>query len=84
MDLSKKENRVLMFFITLFTGIFGVHWFIQKNYKKGVFYLFTIGGFFVCWLYDIFKSFFDIFNVDPIIEDLPAFDIVKTIYQIRN
>ena len=51
-----------MFFITFFTGCFGVHCFIQRNYKKGVFYLFTFGGFFVCWLYDIFKSFFDIFK----------------------
>ena len=50
MDLSIKENRILMFFITLFTGSFGVHWFIQKNYKRGIFYLFTFGGFFVCWL----------------------------------
>lgn len=62
MDLSIKENRILMFFITLFTGSFGVHWFIQKNYKRGIFYLFTFGGFFVCWLYDICKSFFDIFD----------------------
>lgn len=62
MDLSNKENRILMFFITFFTGCFGVHCFIQRNYKKGVFYLFTFGGFFVCWLYDIFKSFFDIFK----------------------
>ena len=62
MDLSHKENRILMFFITLFTGCFGVHCFIQRNYKKGLFYLFTIGGFFVCWLYDIVKAFFDIFD----------------------
>ena len=46
----------------IFTGSFGVHWFIQKNYKRGIFYLFTFGGFFVCWLYDICKSFFDIFD----------------------
>lgn len=67
MDLSIKENRILMFFITLFTGSFGVHWFIQKNYKKGIFYLFTFGGFFIGWLYDIYKSFFDIFNNEKFI-----------------
>lgn len=67
MDLSIKENRILMFFITLFTGSFGVHWFIQKNYKKGIFYLFTFGGFFIGWLYDICKSFFDIFNNEKFI-----------------
>lgn len=68
MNLSIKENRILMFFITLFTGSFGVHWFIQKNYKRGIFYLFTFGGFFVCWLYDICKSFFDIFDDKKIIK----------------
>ena len=67
MDLSIKENRILMFFITLFTGSFGVNWFIQKNYKKGIFYLFTFGGFFIGWLYDICKSFFDIFNNEKFI-----------------
>lgn len=65
MDLSIKSNRVVMFLITWFFGIFGIHWFIQKNYTKGFLYLISIGGFFVCWIYDIVKCFINIFNYNP-------------------
>lgn len=65
MDLSNKTNRIIMFCITYFLGMFGVHWFIQKDYKKGIIYLFTCGGFVFMWLIDIVKSFINIFNYNP-------------------
>ena len=77
MDLTKKKNRIFMFLITWFLGIFGVHWFVQKNYKKGCIYFITIGGFAICWIYDTFKAFMNIFkndlyfeNVSPINEQM--------------
>lgn len=62
MDLTKKKNRIFMFLITWFFGIFGVHWFVQKNYKKGCIYFITIGGFVIYWIYDTFKAFMNIFK----------------------
>lgn len=65
MDLSNKNNRIIMFIITYFLGIFGIHWFIQKNYTKGFLYLFSCGGFVVCWIYDVIRCFVNIFSYDP-------------------
>lgn len=62
MNLSKKSDRVLFFFITWLGGIFGIHWFIQKNYLKGFLYLFTAGGFIVCWIYDWIIALVNIFS----------------------
>lgn len=62
MDLATKSNRILFFFITWFGGIFGIHWFLLKNYSRGTIYLFTAGGFVVCWIYDVFKAFVSIFK----------------------
>lgn len=64
MDLSNKSNRIIMLFITYFLGIFGIHWFIQKNYTKGFLYLFSCGGFVVCWIYDVIRCFINIFKYD--------------------
>lgn len=65
MDLSNKNNRIIFFFITWIGGPFGIHWFIQKNYIKGILYLFSFGGFIVCWIYDWFISLKNIFSYDP-------------------
>ena len=70
MDLSKTKNRVIMFFITLFTGVFGGHYFIQKEYKTGLIYLFTIGGFMIGWALDVVKSFIAIFKYKPSSRDM--------------
>lgn len=66
MDLSNKNNRIIIFFITWFGGIFGIHWFVQKNPIKGIFYLLTAGCFIVGWIYDTVKTFINIFNYDPL------------------
>ena len=62
MNLSNKNNRIIFFFITWFGGIFGIHWFIQKNYTKGLIYLFTCGGFIFCWFYDWVMALINIFS----------------------
>ncbi len=62
MDLSSRTNRVIFFFITWIGGIFGIHWFVQRNYKKGLLYLLTFGGFMFCWMYDLFVALINIFS----------------------
>ena len=55
MDLSNKTNRVI-------GGMFGIHWFAQRNYKKGLLYLLTFGGFMFCWICDLFIALINIFS----------------------
>lgn len=62
MDLSRQSNRIIFFFITWIGGPFGIHWFVQKRYKKGFLYLFTAGGFIFCWIYDCVIAFINIFS----------------------
>ena len=49
------KNRWIALVICLFTGIFGGHHYYLGNWKKGLLYTFTSGGFIICWIYDIFK-----------------------------
>jgi len=51
-DISKEK---LDFIITLLLGFFGVHKFIQKDYKMGLIYLFTGGLFGIGWIVDVIK-----------------------------
>jgi TM2 domain-containing membrane protein YozV len=53
------KNRWIALVICLFTGIFGGHHYYLGNWKKGLLYTFTSGGFIICWIYDIFKILFD-------------------------
>lgn len=84
MDLSDKVNRILMFFITWFGGIFGIHWFVQKDYKRGVLYLLSAGGLIVCWVYDTFKAFVNIFKYSPHIQEQLIFDNNSTQTKSNN
>ena len=52
--MSKKVRII----IVVFLGIFGVHKFIDKDYKMGIIYLFTGGLFGIGWIIDIFKELF--------------------------
>lgn len=49
-----KEN-IKEFLIVFFLGFFGVHKFIDKNYKMGFLYLFTFGIFGIGWFVDVVK-----------------------------
>lgn len=48
-----KKTRLL---IVIFLGIFGVHKFIDKDYKMGLIYLFTGGLCGIGWIVDIIKE----------------------------
>ena len=48
-----KKTRLL---VVIFLGIFGVHKFIDKNYKLGFIYLFTGGLCGIGWIIDIIKE----------------------------
>jgi len=50
-----KKVRII---IVVFLGIFGVHKFIDKDYKMGIIYLLTGGLIGIGWIIDIFKEIF--------------------------
>ena len=56
---NKKIIRIL---IVIFLGPFGVHKFIDKEYKMGVIYIFTCGLFLFGWFYDIIKEIYRYFK----------------------
>lgn len=45
------------FYLCLFGGWFGLHKFIEKDYKKGFLYLFTLGGLIFLWVRDTIALF---------------------------
>lgn len=49
------KNKWVMFMICLFFGYFGIHKFIEKDYKMGILYLCTLGLFGIGWIYDLYK-----------------------------
>lgn len=51
-----KKTRLL---IVIFLGVFGVHKFIDKDYKMGLIYLFTGGLCGIGWIIDIIKEFIE-------------------------
>ena len=62
-DISKEKINLI---ITILLGFFGVHKFIQKEYKMGIIYLFTGGLFGIGWIIDIIKALKDFFEVNKI------------------
>lgn len=50
MEKYSKESKIL---ITIFGGWFGLHYYLDKNYKKGILYTLTMGIFYVGWIIDI-------------------------------
>lgn len=50
--MDKRKQDIL---IVVFLGIFGVHKFMNKDYKMGFIYLFTAGLFGIGWIIDIIK-----------------------------
>ncbi len=48
-------NYKTAFYLCLFGGFLGLHKFYQRDYKKGLLYLFTIGLFMFGWLTDCIR-----------------------------
>lgn len=55
-------DRKVRIIIVVFLGMFGIHKFIDKDYKMGLIYLFTGGLFGIGWFIDIFKELFGTTN----------------------
>ena len=51
-------NKTTKLIITILFGWFGIHKFIEKDYKMGIIYMFTVGLFGIGWFIDIFKVLF--------------------------
>jgi len=52
MDKYSRNGKIL---ITVLGGWFGLHHYLNKNYKMGVLYTFTFGCFYIGWIIDIVK-----------------------------
>lgn len=59
---SVTDSKAAMFFICLFTGVFGIHRFISGKIGTGVLYLFTYGFFGIGVLIDLIKILTDNFD----------------------
>ena len=59
------KSKSTMFFLWLFTGLFGGHRFYVGKNLSGIVYLFTCGLFFIGWALDFFKlgSMVDNYNL---------------------
>ena len=71
-----KEN-IKEFLIVFFLGFFGVHKFIDKNYKMGFLYLFTFGIFGIGWFVDVVKVLMKFNSAD--FKSLMGYDALKSI-----
>ena len=49
------KNDKVAFWLCVFLGYFGVHWFYLGNFKKGILYFFTCGLFGIGWIIDIIR-----------------------------
>ena len=56
------NKKIIKILIVIFLGPFGVHKFMNKEYKMGFIYLFTCGLFMFGWLYDIIKEIYRYFK----------------------
>lgn len=50
-----KYSRKSQILITILGGWFGLHHYLNKNYKKGILYTLTLGIFYIGWIIDIIK-----------------------------
>ena len=52
---TSDKKKWVAFFLCLFGGFFGLHYFYVGRYGKGVLYLFTMGLFVLGWWHDLGK-----------------------------
>lgn len=53
------NSKTIKLLVTIFFGFLGVHKFMERNYKMGFIYLFTMGLCGIGWIIDIFKVAFE-------------------------
>ena len=54
-SIKRRKLKLTFLCILPHTGLFGVHRFLSKKPKSGLFMLFTAGGFLILWITDIFR-----------------------------
>ena len=52
---TSDKKKWVAFFLCLFGGCFGLHYFYVGRYGKGILYVFTIGLFMIGWWHDLGK-----------------------------
>lgn len=52
---TSQYNKGVALILCIFLGFFGAHYFYTKKTGMGLFYLFTIGLFYIGWIVDIFR-----------------------------
>ena len=55
-EVISGKNRLVVFLLCLFVGVFGVHYFYVGKIGMGILYLFTGGLFGIGWLVDIIRT----------------------------
>lgn len=75
-----KNKKVIKILIVVFLGPFGVHKFMNKEYKMGFIYLFTCGLFMFGWLYDIIKEVYRYFKPQNY-ESIMSKEIIDKIHE---
>lgn len=53
--MKKNIDPKIDFILCLLLGYFGVHKFYERKILIGCLYFITVGGFFICWIYDCIK-----------------------------
>lgn len=61
---DSEKNKIVAFFLCLFFGIVGVHYFYVGKVGMGILYLFTAGLFGIGWVVDIFRTICGTFKDD--------------------
>jgi TM2 domain-containing membrane protein YozV len=54
LDSGKNKSVGTAYALWLLLGIFGGHWFYLGRPGRGVLYFFTLGGFLIGWIVDLF------------------------------
>lgn len=60
---DNMRRGLFQFLITLFTGYFGIHKFLNGQIGLGIAYFFTGGFFGIGWIYDIIVSGLDLYHI---------------------
>lgn len=71
-------NKQIRLLIVIFLGIFGVHKFIDKDYKMGFIYLFTGGLFGIGWIIDIIKELMGTSNNKNSLMNIETLNMIKS------
>lgn len=62
MEQETRTEQLIMLLVTFFFGIFGIHYFVRRQYGLGILYFFTFGLFGIGWLVDVIRAFIALFQ----------------------